>query len=265
MRNLETQFFQQGWCRFPRDPLVEDWVSGALAAARATLDDPEQAQWHRCQGTWFAGVNALPNREDSSLDGQEPLQGEVIDFIRSQLALDGFAWDRGQVSVCFPGYPKATPGESPGRSRFRREQDAAHVDGLLPEGEQRRRHFREGHGFVLGLPMVDFAADAAPFVAWEKSHELIRVALRQRFRGIEASLWGEEDITEAYHAARDRVFETCRRVEIHARPGEAFLVHRLMLHGTAPWRDGAEAGADGRMICFFRPDVLSAEEWLNSP
>ena len=265
MRNLETQFFQQGWCRFPDDEAVAQWVSAALAPARATLDDPANAQWHRCQNTWFAGVNVLPNRADSAIDGQPALQGKAIDFIREQLGLDAFAWDRAQVSVCFPGYPKATPGESLGRSRFRRERDAAHVDGLLPEGPQRRRHFREGHGFVLALPMVDFDADAAPFVAWEKSHQLMRAALRERFRGIDASLWGEEDITEAYHAARAQAFETCRRIEIHARPGEAFLVHRLMLHGTAPWRDGARAGEGGRMICFFRPNILTPEEWLNSP
>jgi len=38
-----------------------------------------------------------------------------------------------------------------------------------------------------------------------------------------------------------------------AAPGQAYLLHRLALHGVAPWADGAEASADGRMVAYFRP------------
>ena len=62
-----------------------------------------------------------------------------------------------------------------------------------------------------------------------------------------------------------RIFDTCKRVEVTARPGEAYLVHRLALHGTAPWRDSAESGTDGRMIVYFRPETGGLGDWLSAP
>lgn len=265
MRNHATSFFERGWCRFDYDPVLHDWIRVALPAARATLTDPQHAKWLRYQGTWFAGVNALPNDAAGAVGASGPVRGQAVEFIDNILGLRDFAWDAAQVSVCFPGYPQPMPGESPGRARFRREQDAAHVDGLLPEGPRRRRHLREYHGFILGIPMVDFDAAAAPFVVYEGSQELMRDVFRARFAGIEPDDWGEEDITEVYHAARSQAFAQCPRVELHARPGEAFIAHRLVLHGTAPWRDGAAAGPDGRMICYFRPDPFGPLEWLEHP
>ena len=265
MRNLATQFFGDGWCRFEFDNELKTWVDTALAAARATRSDPAQAKWLRYQDTWFAGVNALPNDSSGAVAGSGALRGVAVDFIASELGLSGFAWDAAQVSICYPGYPRPMEGESEGRARYRRERDAAHVDGLLPEGPERRRHLREHHGFILGIPMVDFDRRASPFVVWRGSHEIMRDYFRERFEGLPPEAWGDEDITEVYHAARGRVFDSCERIEVHARPGEAFLAHRLVLHGTAPWRVGAEAGADGRMICYFRPDPFGPHEWLNHP
>ena len=59
------------------------------------------------------------------------------------------------------------------------------------------------------------------------------------------------------------MFETCRRVTVPAQPGEAYLVHRLALHGVAPWEDGAEAPEEGRMIVYFRPEFpAGGRDWL---
>jgi hypothetical protein len=265
MRNLAKKFFTHGWCQFAGDPRLSAWVDAALPAARASLCDPAQARWLRYQGTWFAGVNALPNDARGNVAASGPLQGEAVDFIDSELGLRDFAWDQAQVSVCYPGYPQPMTGESPGRTRYRRERDAAHVDGLLPEGPARRRHLREHHGFILGIPMVEYDANASPFVLWAGSHEIVRDVFAQRFEGIAVELWGEEDVTEVYHALREQVFTSCERVEIHARPGAAFLVHRLAVHGMAPWRPDAQAGALGRMICYFRPDPFGPREWLHNP
>ncbi len=264
MRNHAKHFFNRGWCQFEQDPVLSTWVSAALAPARATLTDPQQAKWLRYQGTWFAGVNALPNDDQGTVVGSGPVQGRAIDFIATELELENFAWDLAQISVCYPGYPQPMAGESQAKTRYRRERDAAHVDGLLPEGPERRRHLREHHGFILGIPLVEYDANASPFVVWEGSHEIMRDVFAARFTGIPADLWGEQDVTEVYHAAREEVFTRCKRVEIHARPGEAFLAHRLVLHGMAPWRDGAQAGPDGRMICYFRPDPFGPYEWLHN-
>jgi hypothetical protein len=59
-------------------------------------------------------------------------------------------WDRAQVSVCYPGYPKPMDGETDGQHRFRRDRDAAHVDGLLGLGQPKRRFLKEPHQFILG-------------------------------------------------------------------------------------------------------------------
>ncbi len=261
----DRTFFERGWCRFPHDPSLARWVGHSLAAARRAVAAPGNAQWRRYQGTWFVGVNALENDEAGRVDGGPPLAGSATDFIRSELGLSGFAWDRAQVSVCYPGYPRPSEGESAAAFGYRLKRDAAHVDGLRAEGPERRRHLRELHGFILGIPMVEASPDASPFVVWEGSHELMRAALRACFAGLDPSVWGSIDVTEAYKAARREVFGACRRVTVSARPGEAYLVHRLALHGIAPWGPSATAGPDGRMVVYFRPVIDGAGRWLMDP
>ena len=73
-------------------------------------------------------------------------------------------------------------------------------------------------------------------------------------------------MTRAYQAARRAVFETCRRVELPAQPGEAILLHRHALHGIAPWRKGAKPIHQGRAIIYFRPMMPGGlETWLKRP
>jgi hypothetical protein len=153
--------------------------------------------------------------------------------------------------------------ESEGAFRYRVTRDAAHVDGVLAEGPLKRRHLREMHSFILGIPLVE-AVNASPFVVWEGSHKIIRDAFQALFAGRAIADWGDFDITEIYRSARRRIFETCKRVEISARPGEAYLVHRFALHGVAPWSPLANAGPDGRMIIYFRPICQSATDWLDA-
>jgi len=258
---LESDFFNNGWCRFPYSEALADWVAFALPAARACVGDPRYSQWWRCRNTWFVGVHALDNDESGALPGGPALAGPAADFVKGALLLD-IGWDRAQVSVCYPGYPRPMAGESEAAFRYRREKDAAHIDGILPEGSRRRRRLRHHHAFILGVPMVETSADAAPFALWEGSHELVRQSLAERFGDLPAADWGDEDITDAYHAARRRIFDECRRVEVSARPGEAYLVHRLTLHGIAPWGAQAVAGKDGRMICYFRPELSDVDRWL---
>jgi hypothetical protein len=105
-------------------------------------------------------------------------------------------------------------------------------------------------------------AGASPLVVYERSHALVREAFRARFAGIAPEHWPEEDVTEAYHAVRRRSFEGCPRVELPARPGEAYLVHRLALHGVARWAEGATAGSGGRMVVYFRPELDDMRAWV---
>ncbi|MGI9465267.1 MAG: hypothetical protein ACR2OM_15090 [Aestuariivirgaceae bacterium] len=261
----ERAFFEDGWCRFGHDCELADWIERTLPAARASVAAPENAQWLRCGGTWFAGVNVLPNDGAGAVASGPALAGKVVDFIHQTLGLTQFDWEPAQVSVCYPGYPLPMAAETEAAFKYRRDRDAAHVDGLIPEGPQRRRHLREHHGFLLGIPLVEASADAAPFVIWRGSHKIIRDAFMAFLDGIAPEGWGEVDVTETYKAVRREIFETCERVVVTARPGEAYLVHRLALHGVAPWAPEAMAGPDGRMIAYFRPQIGGPADWLNAP
>lgn len=260
-----AEFQAQGWCRFAYDATLARWVQQILPAARACVAAPENAKWLRCGGTWFIGVNALPNADDGSVTGGPPLAGRAIDFIRRELGLANFDWDRGQVSVVYPEYPRQAERESDAAYRYRSERDAAHVDGVLREGPDKRRYLRNLHAFILGIPLVDVRCDTSPFVVWENSHELMRLAFRDHFGDMQPALRAQQDITDLYHEARDRIFATCRRVEIPARPGEAYLIHRHALHGIAPWLDSDPQNTQARLVVYFRPESESPDAWLNAP
>jgi len=260
-----AEFSARGWCHFEFDTRLMSWVQSALPAAHASVLDEENKQWLRCGGTWFAGVNVLRNSSDGSVDSKPrvKLQCDAVDFVTQGLGLSGFVWDKAQVSVCYPGYPQPMEGETDAAFKFRRDRDAAHVDGLLPEGEDRRRFLREWHGFVLAIPMLDYDAGASPFVVWEGSHEVVRQAFQCFFQGKHPNDWCSLDMTEVYHEVRHQIFKSCERVEVHAKPGEAYLVHRLALHGMAPWKTAENSSCKERMICYFRPEVGGIEGWLN--
>ena len=171
-----------------------------------------------------------------------------------------------QVSVIYPGYPRPRAGEGEAAFGYRLRRDAAHVDGVRPEGAARRRFVLEPHSFILGLPLVPASERAAPLVVWEGSHEIMRAAFAAAFRDRPPEAWRTVDVTEIYQAARREVFESCTRVEVSAAPGEAYVVHRLALHGVAPWAEGEPAGPDGRMIAYFRPECPGGHaEWLQAP
>jgi len=259
----EQRFWNRGWVGFGFDPGVRDWADHARRAGRTALNDPRLAHWHVCQGTWFVGVDALDNDAVGRVAGSGPLGGPAVQFITAHLG--GMpALHKGQVSVVWPGYPRPRDGEDGPSFRYRLKRDAAHLDGVKPVGPDRRRRIEEPHAFILGLPLTKTDPGAAPLVVWEGSHRIMRRALTAALTGHDPSEWGQVDVTEAYTQARREVFETCPRVVVHALPGEAYLLHRLVLHGVAPWEEGANAGPDGRMIAYFRPPLSGGvRQWLD--
>lgn len=256
-------FFKHGWCRFERDQKVVDWIEKSRDAALHCVNAPEHAQWHRCGGTWFAGVNALPNDPSGAVVRGGALRGQAVDFISNELGFSEFDWDQAQVSVIYPGYPKPMTSEPAAGFRYRSRRDAAHVDGITHRGVDRRRFMGEQHAFILGIPMLRCSANASPLVVWEGSHEIVRETLLTACADLAPAKWQCHDLTEIYQSMRRRVFAECRRVEVAAVPGETTLVHRLALHGVAPWHEAASADPNGRMICYFRPAFLNISDWLN--
>src|SRR6188472_3612040 len=110
-------FRKQGFLRFPPDGASLAWARHAEPVAAAVARDPAQAHWLRCGGTWFVGVDALPNDETGRMADGPPLAGAAVAFLREEL---GFALPlhRAQVSVCYPGYPQPSAEESEAAFQF---------------------------------------------------------------------------------------------------------------------------------------------------
>lgn len=258
------EFLERGFLTFPAEEALLRWTAAARPAAETVASDPAQAHWLRCGGTWFVGVDALPNDTQGRVGGGPALTGAAMDFIRDALGLT-LPLHRAQVSICYPGYPRPSEGESEAAFNFRLRRDAAHVDGLLAEGAEKRRYLREPHAYVLGIALTEQSAGAAPLTVWEGSHRLMGETFAGVFRDLAPGDWREADLTAAYQEARRTAFAQCRRIELPAMPGEAVLLHRHLLHGVAPWAEGAAAADAGRMIAYFRPQFSSLADWLSAP
>ena len=242
----------KGFQVFACDPAIRAWADHAHPVAIAAIKDPANAHWLRCGGTWFAGVDCLPNDPEGRLKGGPPLAGKALE------GLPDLPLHKAQVSAIYPGYPRPKEGESAAAASYRMTRDAAHVDGLLPVGPKRRRMIREPHAYILGLPLTHVPPNASPLVVWEGSHRIMQAAFRESLGSRPVADWPDIDLTGAYHAARRQCFDTCKRVELPARPGEAVLLHRLALHGMAPWR--ADDGS-ARLVAYFRPET-TFEDWF---
>lgn len=230
----------EGFRVYAQDPQVMQWAEAAAQAMRAVRPDPAQLRHGK---TWYVGLDALPNALDGSVGGVA-LRGPWEGAIEAPLA-----WHRAQVSIVYPGYPQKDPDEGDAAHRYRIIRFAAHVDGLLPIGAQKRRFLREPHAFILGLPLN--ACAAAPLMVWPGSHLVMQRALRAGLAGPDPT---QIDITEVYHAARRAVFEEITPVAVQMEPGQAVLLHRQILHGVAPWGDAAAEGGNCRSVAYFRPE-----------
>ena len=241
-----------GWLRIGPDARIAAWAKAALPIGIAGI--AAQADGWRCGGTWHVGLNALPNGPEGALAG--------VAFPWDALPLAPMSLEQGQVSTIRPGYPQAWEGEGEAAFAYRQTRDAAHLDGLLPVGPDKRRYVKEPHGWVLGIALNTHGAGSSPLTVWEGSHLILQAAMAQALQGHLPHQWADVDVTDAYIAARRTVFATCRRVALPIAVGEATLIHRHLLHGMAPWAGGAGA-PEGRMIAYFRPMLPSVAAWLD--
>ena len=263
MDDPAARFRQTGWLRFEAEPEVCAWVSQVLPVATRAVSATDNAHWLRCGGTWFVGVDVLPNDGVGRVESGLPLEGLARDFIRRTVRSD-LPLHPAQISVCHPGYPQPMSGESEAAFAFRRDRDAAHVDGLLAEGEPRRRVLREPHAWILGVALAPGTDGASPTVLWEGSHTIMREAFATALGDLPPERWGEIDLTATYAAARREVFARCARVVLELEAGESCVFHRHLLHGMAPWAADAVAPPCGRMIAWFRPQFARLSEWLQA-
>ena len=251
--SVQQQFAEKGWLRFSYDADVARWAETALAEGLKASRAPQHAHWWQCVGTWFVGVDALENDAYGRIAGQ----GLGAGLIQSLRDLFGPlpAFHPAQVSIVKPGYPKPREGETEAAFGYRLRRDAAHVDGLRLDRETGARVCDEYHQFIFGLPLNTASADASPLVLWEGSHRIMGPALAEALEAHAPEDRPTVDIATPYKAARREVFEQCQRLEITAHPGEAYVLHRHLLHGVAPWADTAQAPPEGRVIAYFRPEM----------
>lgn len=262
---MVDQLLDKGWVKFPSDPSLKDWLVEAHKIASQRVQDPEQQRlWLQCEDTWFVGVDTLPNDEKGTIGTTGPLQGKA--YLAAQDLYGDLPLHPGQVSIMYPGYPKPRKGEGESAFRYRLKRDAAHVDGLLAVGPERKRMLKEPHAYILGLPLTSCDPGASPLVVWEGSHHIMGAAFKEYLSQFPIETWQEVDLTQVYQAARRAVFDTCPRIELPAKPSEVTLLHRHVLHGVAAWEDEARAPREGRMIAYFRPEFRGgAQEWLQVP
>lgn len=253
-------FHRRGFLRFPADAGLRRWAEHARPVAAAAARDPAQAHWLRCGGTWFVGVDSLPNDAEGRLAGGPPLEAQAIEAVRT-LGL-AMPLHRAQVSICYPGYPRHSAEETEAAHNFRRKRDAAHVDGLHGMGPEKRRYLQEPHAYILGITLTDQSPDASPLTVWQGSHHVMQDAFRAAYDGQPPETWKNVDVTAPYQEARRRAFETCPRIELPSGSGDAVLLHRHLLHGVAPWGEGATAAAEGRIVAYFRPEFRDIADWL---
>lgn len=244
-----------GWRVIGPDGGIARWAKAALPEAVQALRATDQPL--RCGGTWAVGLDLLPNASDGAVGG--------VALPWATLGIAPEPLHRAQVSAVYPGYPQPSVDETPAAFAFRQRRDAAHLDGLLPIGPDRLRMVKEPHGWILGLPLTECDAGAAPLVVWPGSHLILARALRAALSPHPPEVWGEVDVTEVYAKTRAEIFETCPRRAVPARPGQAIWLHRHLLHGVAPWEPGAQAPPEGRIIAYFRPLMNSVHDWLTLP
>lgn len=254
---MNQAFAAHGWALFPPEAATRHWAERALHETRSALRDPDLAHLHVCEGTWFVGLEALPNDADGGLAGAPPLDGAAVAFLR-----DGPGWPalhRAQLSVTFPGYPRPRAGETAAAFRYRRDRDAAHVDGVIGKGTPKRRFVEEPHAFIFGIGLSCPDVAAAPLAVYDGSHRIMRDAFRAALKDVSSEDMVRIDVTDAYIAARRRCFETCRRREMPLEAGAVVVLHPMLLHGVAPWR----AGNGIRATAYFRPPAeAGVAGWL---
>ncbi|MEK6204902.1 MAG: hypothetical protein N2B02_04640 [Amylibacter sp.] len=239
-------FDRLGWVKLPFDPQLATWVDNIRSQAHQAINNSKnRANWLRSQGTWFVGVDVLCD--------YAPLTGPVLKAIQHAMGQEQIDLGLGQLSVCTKGYPLQDANETTPMFNYRKNRDFAHLDGLKAVGPKRQRKMDEFHGFILGIPLNESPPKAAPFVIWEGSHLIFQDMLQKAYAGHPPEEWAGIDITDIYQETRTKIFETCKRVELHANPGEAYIAHRFALHGMAAWDDLLDGPNEGRQIAYFRP------------
>ena len=262
--HLLHDYSTRGWVALPFSDDLFSWVNGVKASVNQKLQLMcEEEKDVRCGGTWFPGVNFLDNDPHGNIDGSI-FPSDLTDLKKKlEPAFSGF-YDRAQISICYPGYPKKMDDETVSAFNYRKNRFAAHLDGLLPIGQHRRRFLMEHHAFIYGIPINLTGEGSSPCVVWEGSHKVVQNEFKSflTFRKIHSLQ--DQDVTEFYSSIRKKIFASCRMKKIWLPVGQSYLIHRLTLHGILPWVRDAKNTNVNRTVAYFRPHLIGGHEtWLD--
>lgn len=270
-QNSFAHYQKFGWVKFCSDKRLLNWLDSLQKNCDIDSLYPRHDYHHlwRCDGTWFVGVDTIPNDHHGIVRQSLPLDGSIIDFIKQHL-WQRPQWHRGQLSVCFPEYPKKGDEDTLKSWQFRIKHHAAHCDGIHGIGkftndQKKSRFLKEHHRFILAIPLDNITQHNAPMMLWQESHRLIQKMLCDVFANMLTCEWQNYDITKIYQHCRRHILETITPIAMTANYGDAYLLHRHLLHGIKSW-DRANHEAKIRRIIYFRPsyhhDSKSMHDWL---
>tara|TARA_B100001057_G_scaffold375264_1_gene380039 strand:- start:276 stop:1109 length:834 start_codon:yes stop_codon:yes gene_type:complete len=228
----------------------------------------------RCGSTWFVGTNFLDNSSNGSI-GAKLMSKKIFGNILKKFGSNIKYWDKGQVSICWPGYPKKDAKETEKSFNFRIKRFASHIDGIIPFGSKKRRFAKEFHAFILGFPIQNNCLECAPLVVWEGSHKIFRNFFKEIYEGVTSNKISSIDITELYNECRKKVFTNCEVKKIIPQFNQPYLLDRHILHGIHNWKEknniklntknnrSLNSISDGRVIIYFRPVFFDPLDWIN--
>ncbi len=228
----------------------------------------------RCGSTWFVGTNFLDNSSNGNI-GTKLLSRKIFNNISKKFGNNIKYWDKGQVSICWPGYPRKDDKETIKSFNFRIKRFASHIDGIIPFGKKKRRFAKEFHAFILGFPLQNNCLESAPLVLWEGSHKIFRNFFKEIYEGITSDKISSIDITELYSECRKKVFKNCEVKKITPQFKQPYLLDRHVLHGIDAWPEKKNVKynlknnmlsnnlSDGRIIIYFRPVFFNPYDWIN--
>ncbi len=265
---------ENGWCFLNTDNDHYDWINEAkkqikFKFSQNLIKDKD----FRSGSTWFVGTNFLDNNSQGKI-GNRQLSKKIIDNISNYFGTKIQYWDKGQVSICWPGYPKKDTLESEKSFNFRIKRFASHIDGIIPLGLQKRRFAKEYHAFILGLPIMNNFKNNASLVVWEGSHKIFRNFFRNIYDGVSSNKISDTDITELYNECRNKVFTKCNVKKIVPNFKQPYLLDRHLLHGIDQWKDPNSGSyaiknkhlvnnlSNGRIVVYFRPVFSDPYDWI---
>ncbi len=151
------------------------------------------------------GCRRTPQRRDGAVPGGPPFLARPMEFIKNDLR---FAppLHRAQVSVCYPGYPRTSPDETPAAFGFRLNRDASpcrRASGGRPGSPPLPER---AAAYIWGFRSRKPVRMPRRWSLWQGSHRHMGKVFTEALANKAQAEWPGIDLTEAYQAARREVF-----------------------------------------------------------